>query len=661
MLNPQQQAVVEHGSGPLLVVAGAGTGKTTVMAHRAAALVARGTAPDRLLLLTFTRRSAEELKRRTSLVLNRGTLALPWCGTFHGISARLLRRYGVHVGLNPNFSIYDESDTRDLLGTIADELFPERVKEAFPAKGALYRLYSFHANTEKPLIEVIRERYPAHESAADQLQAIFAAYGERKRAAAALDFDDLLLRWLDLLQATTFDCAALFDSVMVDEYQDTNLPQARILQALCRRHREIMVVGDDAQAIYAFRGATIENILRFEEQFSRVIRLNLEENYRSSQEILDAANALWDQAEQGFKKRLTAASGAGDRPLLETCENDWDQAEKVIGHIAQAWHEQHVPLTEQAVLFRSSQHSFRLEALLQKNRIPFRKYGGQRFADSAHIKDVFAFLRLRENPGDEAAWHRVLGLLPGIGPATARRFARDLLTSTAPADTAAALRFPKAAEPLKEGFAGLLRQQFTSTLALAEELQAIFAFYQPLLARLYDGPQNREAGLQELLVLAGNYETRRQMLDEMLVGDDSLVEEAEGAANNEFLTISTIHSAKGCEWRNVYVLQLVEGGIPAGPSQEDPTRVEEERRLLYVAMTRARERLILFQPKWREGGDRSHYERAIYRPSRFLTPEVVACLDTPTGDCAADPVYEPLDDDAPTPPSRHPTRRSIRF
>ncbi|MFA5203601.1 MAG: ATP-dependent helicase [Lentisphaeria bacterium] len=657
MLNAQQQAVVAHGDSALLVIAGAGSGKTTVMAHRAAALVGRGLDPRRLLLLTFTRRAAGELKRRVAALLHDQGLELPWAGTFHSVAARLLRQYGDRIGIDPAFSILDESDSRDLLGLAAEPEAERELREGppepdggpegkngFPPKGVLSRLYSYQRNTELPLAAVIERIAPPHARRLEALKRVFAAYEERKQASHALDFDDLLHAWRALLRSPHAAELELFDAVMVDEYQDTNTLQSGILEGLCRRRRHLTVVGDDAQAIYAFRGATVENILDFPAQFAPVTVLPLETNYRSSQEILDAANALWAEAERGYRKRLTAARGPlGERPHLAVVESDWQQAETIAMAIEAARRRHGVPLREQAVLFRSSHQAFRLEMALQKAHLPYKKYGGQRFTDTAHVKDALAFLRCGENPHDEAAWRRAFGLLPGIGPASAGRLFAAVAAPPPEqlAETLAGQRFPAKAQPFRDGLLDTFRTLAAPGTDAAAGLAAVLKFYLPLLHDKYDQANEREAALRELQVLATRYATPREFLDDLLVHEDA--DEA-APGREDLLTLSTIHSAKGCEWRQVHVLNLVEGGLPSGPSQEDGGQIEEERRLLYVAMTRAKDRLVLYQPRIREtpqaGGG---IKRSPYKPSRFLSPAVLAHFTGGAGDgaCAADPVYEP--------------------
>jgi DNA helicase-2/ATP-dependent DNA helicase PcrA len=630
-LNPEQGAAVQHPAGPLLIVAGAGTGKTLTMAHRAAALLHHGVAPARLLLLTFTRRAAAELARRVAGVLDQPGLDIPWCGTFHSVAARLLRRHGRLLDIDPAFSILDEADTRELFGRVAEERYPGHDGPALPGKALLARVHSYHINARRTPADALGEIAPDFLAVAAEVERLFGDYAARKAAARALDFDDLLLAWLRLLQAPGQEVAGRFAAILVDEYQDTNPIQADILRELCRCHGNITVVGDDAQAIYGFRGATVENILAFPAAFPGTAQVTLTRNYRSGQEILDAANALWSETGRGFAKELTAARGHGARPRLECPASDWEQAERVVQLILDAWQAEGVPLAEQAVLFRASHHSFPLETKLQRYGIPFRKYGGQRFAESAHIKDVVAFLRCRENPRDEPAWRRVFALLPGIGPATAARLAAQTQAAAAPATALAALRFPKAAQAHREAFLDAFAHLFGPDEPLGAQIAAVLRAYLPLLPLLYDLPDVRESGLHELQQLAARYGARREFLDDLQVGDDSLLE-AEGGAPADTLTLSTIHSAKGCEWRHVILLQLIEGGLPATPSQDDAGKLDEERRLLYVAMTRARDRLTLFQPCARESYEAGVRRLAPCTPSRFLTPRLRACLD---GDAAA--------------------------
>ncbi|NOY81571.1 MAG: ATP-dependent helicase [Kiritimatiellaeota bacterium] len=644
-LNVQQRAVVSRLTGPTLVVAGAGTGKTRVIAARTAALLEAGALPARLLLLTFTRRAAEEMKTRVARLTD-GKAILPWCGTFHAAAARMLRAYGGGIGVGADFTVLDEADSRDLLGAILHQSVPNKdTRKSFPAPGMLSRIQSYAVNRRCSLEEAVMslavERFC---DVLDGLAAIYTEYAARKRAANALDYDDLLVRWRDLLRADGDRCRDLFDHVMVDEYQDTNILQAEILGELCVSHRNVMVVGDDAQAIYAFRGATVDNILEFTVRFPGTVRLSLEQNYRSTQPILDAANALIREAAEGFDKTLFTHRRGGEPPEIRCCDDTHDEARRTAADVARAWRRQDTPLHEQAVLFRSAFHSFRLELALQEQQIPYRKFGGPRFAESAHIKDVLAFLRCRQNPHDEAAWRRILKLLPGVGDATAARIFRTLIESAEPVGALSAVRWPLRSVETATGFVETIRELFQTTEGSSPDLElgVICDFYEPLLPELYPLADQRIAGLRELRLAAARYPDRKRFLDEVLVGDDSVFATRDQAPG-DYLTLSTIHSAKGREWDTVYVIHLVEGALPAGPALGDPKKIEEERRLLYVAVTRARNRLVLSYPAARETFVRGHSTYTDCRPSRFLSAPVRACCRSSRGFPATELVYAPVE------------------
>jgi len=643
-LNPQQQAVVECLEGPLLVVAGAGTGKTRVLAARAAALFAAGIPPERMLILTFTRRAAEEMKRRIAEAAQLPPERLNWCGTFHAMGARFLRLFGKAVGIRPDFTILDEADMQNLLGMILREKVPDRDERTrMPKKSVLARICSWARSRSIPWEQAVHQMTGRRfEAQVPQIVEVFEEYVRRKQAGNVLDYDDLLLKWLELLRAEATRLRTLFDHIMVDEYQDTNVLQASILEELARTHRNIMVVGDDAQAIYGFRGATIENIYRFEEMFPRTIRLPLEENYRSTQHILDLANTLLRHAPRAFQKLLfTTRAGSGERPLLWITASEQEQAERVAFAIYKSWTQERIPLREQAVLFRAAFHSFALEIVLRQYNIPFRKYGGPRLAEAAHIKDVLAFLRCRENPTDEAAWHRVLELLKGVGPATAGRIVRDV-TNGGPApgdvpDRLRRIRWSARTQEAGKAFVAFMEELFgRDDRPPAEEIDLVLTFYKPLLQDLYNFPDSRAADIEELRNVAAEYEDRRTFLEQVQIGEETAVGELAGLDDDDVLTLSTIHSAKGREWDVVYVINLVEGALPAAAAMHSEDRIEEERRLLYVAVTRARKRLVLCRPRTRRQFEHGHSVEVSADPSRFLTPDVEACCEKPDKTPAAD-------------------------
>jgi DNA helicase-2/ATP-dependent DNA helicase PcrA len=630
MLNSQQKTVVDHRHGPALVIAGAGTGKTRVLVERTVRLLKDGVKPRELLIITFTRKAALELRERITSACSQD-LALPWCGTFHGVAVRMLRQYGAMIGLPSSFSILDESDAGELLWSIVTRDFTAEQRKQLPKKSSLPGIHSYAVNTGRDLTDVLAERWPTYLPLADKLAALFEDFQTSKVQCNAYNYDDLLSLWLKLLrQCPSAAALPAFEQIMVDEYQDTNHLQAQILYELGKQSRNLMVVGDDAQAIYAFRGATVDNILHFENHFADCRRLQLEKNYRSSQDILDLSNALLAEAKEGFGKKLSSDRGVGSLPFLSSPLNEWEQAEHIVGEIARQWTEQGLSLRQQAVLFRSSFHTFKLETLLNRHHIPFRKYGGIRFADSAHIKDVLAFLRCRENPSDETAWHRVLELFPGIGPSAAGRFCSQLRQQVNPVKVFTDKSFPKRSLDWQQPFLDVIQALFApEPLPLDLQLKTICQLYAKLLPDLHDDNEKRLAGLRTLEELCGKYSSRRELLDDLSVGDDSILGNVDPRAEGEFLTLSTIHSAKGCEWDCVHVMQLTEGGLPSANSLDCERHIEEERRLLYVAMTRARDWLFLYSPLSREVFSEGGRTNQPCRPSRFLTPVVLECCDTP--------------------------------
>lgn len=650
-LNASQQRVVDFGAGAALVIAGAGTGKTRVLVHRTVRLLTQGVPPDRILLITFTRRAAQELRDRVTSLCPQAP-SLPWCGTFHAVGARLVRLFAHTAGLPPEFTVLDASDAGDLFRAILTERYCKDARKYLPQKGTLVAIHSYQTNTRLPLEEVLQRRYPTYLGKQEELQQLFEAYRERKRAGRLFDYDDLLTHWIALLQQGGPSVRGLFDWVMVDEYQDTNALQAEILALLARDTPNVLVVGDDAQAIYGFRGATVRNILDFQQHFPSCESLYLERNYRSTQEILDVSNALQAEAREGYRKELVSHRGPGIAPVLARVASEWQEADLLVQEILDGLN-QGTPLTEQAVLVRSATHSFGLETLLQRSALPYRKIGGLRFADTAHIKDVLAILRCARNRWDETAWRRFLGLLPGIGDRTADRLFRATLEADDPAATFAKQKLPKRAESLKHDLHSLVAFLFAAhKISLPTLIDRACTFYRPLLNANYDNADMREHEIQLLQEIATRYDKLEDFLDDLAVGDSSI----RGNENADGLTISTIHSAKGCEWDIVYVMHVIEGGIPIFTAATDAAtladHVEEERRLLYVAMTRARNRLVLTCPAARRNKTRQQSEPC--SPSRFLTPRVAACLGGPHAPRAAPTTHRPSIPRPPRPPQTTP-------
>ncbi len=626
-LNPEQRAAATHGRGPLLIVAGAGTGKTATLVQRVAWLIAQGVKPERILLLTFTRRAAAEMLRRVDGILRQlaeleasrhappggqGAVraARVWGGTFHAIATRLLRRYGKSIGLPPGFSIHDRGDSEDLLNVVRTELGLAKTDKRFPHKGTCMAVYSRCVNARQPLKQVLQQHFPWCEQWADELKRLFDAYVDRKEAGSVLDYDDLLLYWHALLDdaAAGATIRSMFECVLVDEYQDTNTLQSEIVYRLCPDGQGLTVVGDDAQSIYAFRAATVRNILDFPKRYPAATVATLEQNYRSSQPILEATNAVIGLAKERYTKNLWSERADGERPGLVLCDDEDDQTEWVCRQIL-THREAGIDLRRQAVLFRASHHSIMLEAELARRGIPFHKYGGLKFVEAAHIKDLMAFLRLAENPRDVVAGNRVL--VPGIGPAKARQLMQVLLEAGGDFGAWSSWQPPAAA---KETWPGLV-EVFRSLARPGEELPAqvgwVRRFYRPLLEIKYDFPEPRLRDLEQLEQLASKYRSRQRMLQDLTLDPPSSTQDLAGPPHldDDYLVLSTIHSAKGLEWDAVYVIHAADGNIPSDMATKSSEEIEEERRLFYVALTRAKKWLYVccpFRYHYRPGGSDAH-------------------------------------------------------
>ncbi len=613
-LNPEQRAAVEHGvasgmAGPLLVIAGAGSGKTNVLAHRVAHLVAEGANPGAILLLTFSRRAADEMARRAERIVRQVAASRPhlagaklaWAGTFHSIGARLLRDYAPRIGLDPAFTIHDREDSADLLNLVRHELGLADTGKRFPRKHTCLAIYSAVVNTLAPLADVLQARYPWCTDFEDDLKRLFRAYVEAKQAQHVLDYDDLLLYWSQMVQvpALAAEIGARFEHILVDEYQDTNALQASIVLALKPDGAGVTVVGDDAQSIYAFRGATVRNILDFPRQFAPPARIvTLERNYRSTQPILAAANGVIARAAEGYAKALWSERASAERPELVSVRDDTEQAAFVVDAVL-ARREAGVNLRQQAVLFRASQHSATLEIELVRRNIPFVKFGGLKFLEAAHVKDALAVLRWIENPRDRVAGFRVLQLMPGVGPKTAAAVL-DLVALAE--DVAMALeeaRVSPAAAPAWQDFLALVGALYPRELPWPAEFETIETWYAPHLERLYDDAQVRQGDIAQLGRIARTYPSRQRFLTELTLDPPDATSGEAGVPlrDEDYLILSTIHSAKGQEWSAVTLLNAVDGCIPSDMATASAQEIEEERRLLYVAMTRAKDHLQIVVPQ----------------------------------------------------------------
>jgi DNA helicase-2/ATP-dependent DNA helicase PcrA len=617
-LNDAQREAVEYGAdnpaqpgGALLVIAGAGSGKTNTLAHRVAHLVVKGVDPRRILLLTFSRRAALEMTRRVTRIAGealgaRAAVAqgLTWSGTFHGIGARLLREYADLIGLAPTFTINDREDSADLMNLVRHELGLSAKERRFPAKGTCFAIYSRVVNTGAALAAGLAGAFPWCREWEADLRMLFASYVEAKQTQSVLDYDDLLLYWSLMAEQPTIaaDLAGRFDHVLVDEYQDTNRLQASILLALKPDGRGLTVVGDDAQSIYSFRGATVRNILDFPTHFNPPAKqVTLERNYRSTQPILAASNAVIELATERFTKNLWTDKASAQRPRLVSVADEADQARYVVEQVLEA-REAGMKLKSQAVLFRAAHHSAALEVELTRRNIPFVKFGGLKFLDSVHVKDVLAVLRWAENPRDRVAGFRVMQLLPGVGPATAARLLDAVVTRATPSHTVSALAAfappPRALEDWQP-FVALMSSVCSLSSPWPAEFELIRRWYEPHLERNHEDAAFRHADLLQMESIAATYASRERFLTELTLDPPDATSGESGVPllDEDYLILSTIHSAKGQEWRNVFVLNGVDGCIPSDLGTGSDAEIDEERRLLYVAMTRAREDLHIVVPQ----------------------------------------------------------------
>jgi DNA helicase-2/ATP-dependent DNA helicase PcrA len=613
----------------LLVLAGAGTGKTTTLCARVAWLVSTGVAPERILLLTFTRRAAREMLQRSRTMVSmpagaRGVFG----GTFHSVAHHLVRQHASVLGLPAGFGLLDASDAADVLDLLREERGYAQSPIRFPKKGTLLEIYSRTVNSQRRLSEVLSEHFPWCEEQTEAIAALYKAYTARKKTLGVIDLDDLLLycRALTADEVIGAKLESRFDQVLIDEYQDVNGLQVEIVRNLRRHCREVTAVGDDFQAIYGWRAASVDHILAFQTDFPDAAVVMLERNYRSVQPTLDVANALAEQAARSFRKRLRSETEGGAQPELVFCRDESAQASEVCDRVL-GRREEGMDLREQAVLTRTSHDAALLELELARRQVPFVKYGGLRYLETAHVKDLIALFRLADNRRDELAWFRVLQLLEGVGPASARR-ALDMLLAT-DGDVFAAWpgareRLPGLARPQADRVVAALSEsdEATSTGARAERLCEALA---PLIRARYPDGAVRTGDLEQLVAAARESPDLSQFVSDLVIDPPASSSDFAGPPllDEDYLVLSTVHSAKGLEWQDVHVLALYDGNFPACMSAGSSETIDEERRLLYVAMTRPRRRLHLYVPvryyHRPRGIDDAH---GIGQPSRFLTDEV---------------------------------------
>ncbi|MFH1479273.1 MAG: ATP-dependent helicase [Candidatus Omnitrophota bacterium] len=595
-LNPQQLKAVESIDGPFLVIAGAGSGKTRILVYRVAYLVEKGIDPSDILLLTFTRKASQEMLARASGILDARCQAVSG-GTFHSFANLILRKYGKLIDLQNNFTIMDQSDAESVVNLVRKNMGFSKGDNRFPKKKALLNIISKSINTSFDLGLVVESEYPHFCEYTRSIEALKKEYIKYKREKALLDYDDLLV-YLKSLLSKNHDIRSKLSKkykyIMVDEYQDTNKLQADILRLLLSEHQNVMAVGDDSQSIYAFRGANFKNIIDFPKIFKGTEVITLEENYRSVQPILSLTNKVIERASEKFKKALFTRKKGNNFPIYIETENENKQSMNIIDKIKGLCSEG-LKLGDIAILFRSGWHSNDLEIELAKNSIPFIKYGGQKFVESSHVKDLLSHLHIMHNRSDEVNWTRVLTLMRGVGPRTAEKLFSKISENNG--------KFPekdKNFEKIKdiEKFMGLIEYIDNNELTPLEVIRIIKEYYEPIFKERYDDFNKRSGDLASLEKIASRYENIQDLLVDMALEppETNIAKKDLHNLDGSRLVLSTIHSAKGLEWHSVFIIHVAEGYIPSYQSMGNDESIEEERRLLYVAMTRAKENLYLFKP-----------------------------------------------------------------
>src|SRR6202050_3267657 len=656
-LNPQQRRAATFGTpgkekgiaaGPMLILAGAGTGKTNTLAHRTAHLVLNGVDPARILMLTFTRRAAQEMIRRTQSIVgealaDRGKAGdrsvvsrMLWSGTFHAVGNRILRLYAKHLGLDPNFTVLDRADAADCMDVVRHELGFSSKDKRFPRKDACLAIYSYRVNTRLSLKQTLEEQFPWCREWEADLTRLYREYVGRKQKNRVLDFDDLLLYWHVMMQNPTLaqSLSKNFEHVLIDEYQDTSSLQGEVVHALKPDGKGITVVGDDAQAIYSFRAAAVENILGFAERFKpKADIVVLAQNYRSTQQVLDCANALMAEGPRQQRKTLLGSRQSTQKPMYVTTDDAASQAEYIVNKILLT-REVGGSLKRHAILFRSSSHSDVLEVELTKRNIPFVKYGGLKFLEAAHVKDMLSVLRWIDNPRNAVAGFRALKLVAGIGPGNAKQALDYLEAQAYSIKSLAAFEAPQPAKMDWKRFCALLERLADPGTPWAGQMGLGREWYKPQLERIHDAAFSRMGDLAQLEQLAGQHQSRERFLTQLTLDPPPRTGDKAGppSQDDDYVILSTIHSAKGQEWDIVYVLNVADGNFPSEFSAGKPEMIEEERRLLYVAMTRARNELHLCAPlKYMLTQQPKNGDAHVYgAKSRFMTDKVLVCFEQTT-------------------------------
>jgi len=601
-LNKAQLDVVNTLQGPVLVIAGAGSGKTRTLVFRVARLIETGIPPDSILLLTFTRRAAQEMLQRASLLLDSRCDRVNG-GTFHSVANQLLRQYGTRIGIPQNFVIMDRSDSEDAIHLLRTQAGFHEKSKRFPRKKTICDILSKAVNKMVTVEEVLAAGYDHFMDYCEELELLSRKYSLYKQKNMLLDYDDLLIQFKTLLVQDGFAKAQLgsrFQYIMVDEYQDTNRIQGELILLLGEGHRNVMVVGDDSQSIYSFRGACFRNIMDFPKQFPEAKILTLDENYRSSQPILDLTNQINRQAAERYSKELWTRREGGGLPVLIQAPTEKDQSRFICQKVLEL-REEGIPLHEMAVLFRSSYHSFDLEIELLRSNIPFEKRGGFKFLDTQHVKDVLAHLRVLANPKDSVSWNRLLLLVEGIGPKKCQKILSHVSQTLSPMEIVSSL-WDVSDEMGLSSHLKALNQMFQEVsvgrMTPGELLGPLYAYYLPILKHHHDNYPKRMKDLEHLYAMAGRYGNLLDFLTDMAleIPEGTVAGIELGGRDHDRFILSTIHSAKGLEWNTVFMIWLLDGKFPSHYSFSTEEELEEERRLLYVATTRAKSQLYLTYP-----------------------------------------------------------------
>lgn len=617
-LNPSQFEAVIHSTGPALVIAGAGTGKTRTLIYRLSRLVEDGVPPENICLLTFTRKSSAEMLRRASTMLD-GRCEKVSGGTFHSFALQLLRLYANQVGYDLNFTMLDQSDSEDTINMLRSQLNVNKTKRRFPKKETLSKIFNLSTNRLTSVEEMIVTDFPFFIDSIDDICSLYIKYNEYKRKYNLMDYDDLLLNTSLLLKEhpkIKEEITGKIKYLMVDEYQDTNKLQHDIIKHLAGTHRNVMAVGDDAQSIYSFRGAEFQNIIEFPNDFEGCKVYKIEENYRSTQPILTLTNRIIENAHFSYQKELYSHREDLTLPKIITAENERQQSLFVAQQILEL-REEGYSLKDIAVLFRSSYHSFDLEVELNKSNIPYIKYGGLKFIETAHIKDVIAFFKVLYNPQDVISWHRILLLLEGVGPRTASKFIDSISENKNIYGGDLSINYAvKGSEAIRK-LLEFVKDLNGSKLGIGQKAAIISDFYRPMLTSKYDDWQKRYKDLETFNLVAERYKNIDDFINDMAIEPptESVIDVEPDSKEEEFLSLSTIHSAKGLEWRAVFLVWALDGRFPSAKSVDTLENIEEERRLFYVACTRAKDQLFISYPiniYDRESG------KVLSKSSRFL-------------------------------------------